>query len=236
MMFRPRAMVFEHRNEIDGRARRTLVKPLEKGMLSIRAFIAPNNRTCQPSLFAVTRDTLAVALHFKLLQKGSEFSDAAGIRNNRLRAIAQYIAVPYSRQRHHDRQVFLKRLIAKMHIHFGGTFQKVIEDIWAECDLQAKPDRAPDGITSANPIPKIKNLITWDVKGESAVTISRNSNEIITRFFTQRLGQPCPRRFGVHACFLCRERFRDHNNQSRFRVKAVQGIINRSPVNILSKP
>ena len=67
-------MIFEHGNKINGRAGGALMEPLEKSVLSIGAFIAPDNWTGHASRFSVSRDAFTVTFHFKLLEESRQFS------------------------------------------------------------------------------------------------------------------------------------------------------------------
>ena len=69
-MIRARFVIFQHADEINGRAFRALVEPLEKSVLAVCAFIAPDDRTGYARHAPITRRFFAITFHFKLLEEG----------------------------------------------------------------------------------------------------------------------------------------------------------------------
>lgn len=220
-----RVMRLDRRKEIARDELRPLINELIERMLAVRARLAPNNLT---SLVvddvAVAIDALAVAFHIDLLEISGKTAHVLVISENRLSFGAPEIIVPNAKKRHQNWNIFAIRSAAEILVYLVRASKEFFEMIEPDGKRYAETDRAPKGVTSANPVPKFKHIVRIDTKLLDVFAIRRERHEmfrnggLISGFFHK----PAFRCFPVRHRLLGRERLRSDDEKRRFRIQILE--------------
>ncbi len=133
MVLTERIKWLRERNEVTRDYPRALVNELVKGMLPIRSWFAPVNRTCiarYPA--AINGGLLAVTLHCQLLQVGRKTIHVLIVRENRYSLGSEEVVVPDCQQPHEHGKVVLKGSRSEVLVHLSKTIKHCLEVVWTD--------------------------------------------------------------------------------------------------------
>ena len=223
------------REEVAGNEFRSLVDELVERMLTVRAGLAPDDRTGGViDALVVDVDALAVALHIALLQVGGEPTKILVVGEYRDGFGVPEVVVPDSEERHDDRNIFTERRRAEIFVDFMGAGKKLFEILESDRKRDTQTNRAPKGITSADPVPEFEHVLRIYAKLFDGVAVCRKRDEMLRdRLFVLR-GAEEPRLGGFRVChrFLRRERFRRDDKERRFRIELFERFGDMSSVDV----
>ena len=122
---------YELKAELPGVRKEDINVNFEEGVLTIGAWFAPDDRTgcIVGNYIAVTVYIFAVRLHVALLEIGSETGHVLVIRENGFSLETVEVVVPQTDEAKQYWQIFLKRSVAEMLIHFVAALEEFFEII-----------------------------------------------------------------------------------------------------------
>ena len=158
---------------------RALMDELIEGVLAIGARLAPDHRTCGVlDRRALARHALAVALHVALLQIGRQIAQRLIIGQHGMRARPGEVGIPDADQAQQRRHVLAQIRRAEMLVHGVRALQKLGETVEADGERDRQPDRRPQRIASADPVPEAEHIGRVDAEGRDLLGIGRDRDEM----------------------------------------------------------
>jgi hypothetical protein len=100
------------------------------------------------------------------------------VRQDRVRFSAPEVRVPDAEQRHHYRKVALERGRAEMLVDVVRALEKLLEAVHPDRERDRQPDRRPQGITPAHPVPEFEHVGGVDAEARHLLGVRRQSNEV----------------------------------------------------------
>ena len=148
-------------------------------MLCIGPDLAPQDRAgVVIDRLALAGNALAVAFHLELLEVARQMTQAAVVRQDRMRADIEKIDIPDADHRQHDRQVLLEGFVAKVVVHRVCAGKHASEIRHADFERNRQPDRRPHRVTPADPVPQLQPAIGRDAPGGHLVGSGRDADEM----------------------------------------------------------
>ena len=167
-------------DEVDGDHVGTLVQELEERVLRVGARLAPDDRAGGGGGgLAVLRDALAVRFHFELLDIGGETLEPLVVGDQRHGWPAHRVAPPDAGKREQHWQVLFKGRLAEMPVHRGGPGEKGPEPPGADGNGQAQPDRTPERVAPADPVPEAEDPLRGDAELGAGREIGRDRRHVV---------------------------------------------------------
>ena len=131
---------------------------------------------------------------------------------------AEEIAVPDAEQRQDHRQVALERRGAEVLVHGVRAGEQLLEAVQADRERDRQPDRRPQGVAAADPVPEREHVGAVDAERSDRLGVGRDRHEVLRDrgLVAEALDQPAPRRGGVGHGLLGGEGLgRDHEQGTR---------------------
>ena len=212
-----------------------LVQQLVERVLAVGAGLAPDDRPggiVDPR--AVAPHRLAVALHVGLLEVGGQAVQMLAVGQHGVAAGAEKIAVPDAEQRHDHGHVALERRGAEVLVHRVRAGEQLLEAREADGERDRQPDRRPQGVAAADPVPELEHVLGADAERRDRLGVGRDRDEMLgdRGLVAQALDQPGARRGGVGHGLLGGEGLgRDHEQGVR-RLERRQSIVQLGAVHV----
>ena len=217
------------RDEIGGHHLRALVQHLEERVLPVRAGRAPYDRARRViDGLAVARHALAVAFHLELLQVIREALEPHVVRQHRVRRGAEEVAVPHAEQRHDDRHVALERRAREMLVHAARAVAHRFVLVHADGDRDRQPDRRPQRIAAADPVPEFENALLADPECLCCLRVRRHRGKMFSSARSNRFRKPGPYAIRVGQRFLRRESLGRDDGERRLRIEISRARLRRA--------
>lgn len=212
--------LFDH-DEFGGHAAGALMQPLEEGMLAVAAFFTP----CEAGGvvwqgLAVHVDALAVAFHFQLLQVGGQAAQAVVIGGNAAAGQFQKGAVPDVQQAQPDGQVAGPGLFGKVLVHGGSAADKIQKMVCTQGNGQRQAHGGPDREAPSHAFGHGQYGV--DAGCGCLVRLGCDGYKVLADVCATLLPEPLHGRGGVAQGFVGGPGFGDHDEQSAFRLQALQ--------------
>jgi hypothetical protein len=226
-----RLVAFRREQEFARRDLRALVEKLEKGVLPVRARLAPDHGAGGPGKWAaIHRHALAVRFHLELLEIGGQARKPLVVGQDGAGRVAADLVVPDADEGEHHRHVLLERRGAEMGVHRRGALEEGAEIVGADGDHQAQPDRPPDRVAPADPILEREDAAAVDAEGGGAVERRGKRHELPGRIAATH--HPVARGAGIGHRLGGGEGLRGDDDERCLGVQPVQGVVEMRAVDI----
>ncbi len=187
-------------DEIDRYQPRALMEKLMEGVLSIGPRPSPQDRAggiVDGPTVAV--GALAVALHVELLKVIDEPVETLVIGQDGAALGAEMALVPDPEKPQKCRHVACERRALEMAVHGVRAVEQALEIAPAEPEREHEPDRRPQRIAPADPVPEAEHVGRIDAEGAHRGLVGRDGDEMPghRRLVAQPREEPVARRAGV---------------------------------------
>ena len=146
--------------EITGHHVGPLMEELVEGVLAVGAGLAEDDRAGRAHhRGAAHAHALAVRFHVELLQVGRQPVQPLVVGEHRVGREAEDVAVPDADQPENHRHVLLERGGAEMVVHGAPAGEEPREVARPDRDHQRQPDRRPDRVAAADPVPEAESAL-----------------------------------------------------------------------------
>jgi len=175
-----RIVRLDRRDEVARHQPRALVDELIEGVLAVGAGLAPDDRARRVvrDRLAAARHALAVRLHVALLEVCREAAQVLVIRQDRVRLGAEEVRIPDAEHREDRRHVPLERRGAEVLVHLERPGEQLLERVHPDGARDRQPDRAPQRVAPADPVPERKHVLRIDAELRDLLLIGRQRDEV----------------------------------------------------------
>eukprot|EP00756_Hemistasia_phaeocysticola_P006610 Hpha_TRINITY_DN13917_c0_g2::TRINITY_DN13917_c0_g2_i1::g.35451::m.35451 len=138
-----------------------LVDELVERVLPVSARLAPDDGPGGPAGGgSVAGHKLPVGLHVTLLEVGRKAVQVLVVREDCLSLHTVAIVVPDTKHGKDDGNVLLKGGFLEVSVHLITTVQQLLEVLEPNSQHDREPDRAPQGVPSAHPVPPAEEVLS----------------------------------------------------------------------------
>lgn len=129
------------------------------------------------------------------------------------RTIEVIVPQPNNRQQHW--QVVLQRRLPEVLVHIIRTLEQLLEVVETNHERNRKPDRTPETVPTADPIPEREHILLRDPEPSNRLLVRRECNEVLRdmRLVLRGLEEPFLRRLGIRDGLLGSERLGGDDEQ-----------------------